>query len=388
MTDELASDIETDAKTEPSVSSNNPVNLNVFRTKCDKFHKLEDDVLRPKDQYEQRLSVDKLIDVVIVFARSDYDIALNYKDYLETIARHADIEDIIVTLYDRGDFPANDVKLVEEVVNRSMRVVMLLSEHFLEEVNLTFIKEEAIGLTRLQEYPPEEQMSLFATEIVNRKKDAIRPVHTVPKHKRYYRTPVGLSVLRCFEYFENNKNQKYEDDLAASFLKQARLDRRKHTNDLTKHQSFNMGNIELGKEYSDLKTPKSTFESQANNVFKNGDRISGVMPDLYTESSVVCKSRQAILNASRSNQVLTNTDSLGLLSKSYEHESVKTRVENHEDQTSKISVYQGPPLRSRAPAAAGHNGNVFEGETQPHQGTMYNLAMLIKTNYNQLGIDN
>ncbi|XP_071181507.1 uncharacterized protein [Mytilus edulis] len=206
--------------------------------KTDEMRCFENDILRPRDHCDQPLTGDQLMEVVIVYAKSDYDQASRYKEYLEKIAEKGRMPDITIVLYTSEDFPNNDVKVVEEVVNRSMRVLMLLSGNFATEVNLNFIKEETIGLTRLQEIPPQEQMSLFATTIMNRKKNCIRPVHTVSKKDRYYKTPVGLSVLRPFEFFDNNKNQKYEDDIALSFLKKAREDRLYHTNELRRHQAL------------------------------------------------------------------------------------------------------------------------------------------------------
>ncbi|CAG2210343.1 unnamed protein product [Mytilus edulis] len=200
----------------------------------------ENNVLRPKDHYDQPLTPKHLIDMVIVYAKSDYQKASNYKLYLKDIADKNGMEDIKIELYTSEDFPNNDVKVVEEVVNRAMRVLMLLSANFANEVNLNFIKEETIGMTRLQELPPQEQISLFATTIMNRKKHCIRPVHTVPKKEQYYsyKTPVGLSALRGFEFFPENRNQSYENAMALEFLKKAREDRIYHMNELRRHQAL------------------------------------------------------------------------------------------------------------------------------------------------------
>lgn len=329
------SDTETDAKPATAAAClhseikfpNHPSMADMFYPKSDKFRELEGIILRPKDQFDEPLNAQNLVDVVIVYAKSDYCTACRYKEYLEKVAKDKNIDGVIIALYTREDFPTNDVKVVEEVVNRSMRIVMLLSENFGKEVNLTFIKEEAIGLTRLQEYPPDEQMSLFATAIVNRKKDAIRPVHTVPKSKRYYRTPVGLSVLRAFEYFDNNKNQNYEDDMSASFLKQARTDRINHCEELGRNQSFNnpnvVQNMEQGKAVQYYKTPLDSGCGE-NHAFSEKDNITDTKPDQFEaslspfsnfqESSVVCKSEQVLQNSTKtSSDTMLNTTSSGFV---------------------------------------------------------------------------
>ena len=199
---------------------------------------LEKDILRPKDHNDQPMTPDQLIDIVIVYAKSDYELANEYKEWLITIASTESLFDIKVELYTSEDhFPANDVRVVEEVVNKSMRVLMLLSANFTEEVSLTFIKEEAIGLTRLQECPLQERMSLFATSIMNRKKNCVRPVHTAPLKGRYYQVPPGLAALRAFSYFQPKKESCYEKETTKAFLKSARDDRESYTKELCNHQA-------------------------------------------------------------------------------------------------------------------------------------------------------
>ena len=204
----------------------------------EQMNQLENDILRPKDHNDQPMTPDHLIDIVIVYAKSDYELANEYKDWLIAIASSVCIFDIKVELYTSEiHFPANDVRVVEEVVNKSMRVLMLLSANFAKEVSLTFIKEEAIGLTRLQESPLQEMMSLFATSIVNRKKNCVRPVHTAPLKGRYYRMPPGLSSLRAFSYFLPNKDTCYEKENTKAFLKSARNDRESYTKELHGYQA-------------------------------------------------------------------------------------------------------------------------------------------------------
>lgn len=206
--------------------------------RCEQMYQLERDILRPKDHNDQPMTPDHLIDIVIVYAKSDYELANEYKEWLITIASTERIFDIKVELYtSEYHFPANDVRVVEEVINKSMRVLMLLSANFTKEVSLTFIKEEAIGLTRLQECQLQEMMSLFATSIMNRKKNCVRPVHTAPPKGRYYRIPPGLSSLRAFSYFQPNKESPYEIDITKAFLKSAREDRKSYTKELISHQA-------------------------------------------------------------------------------------------------------------------------------------------------------
>ena len=199
---------------------------------------LERAILRPKDHNDQPMTPDHLIDIVIVYAKSDYELANEYKEWLIAIASTESLFDIKVELYtSEHHFPANDVRVVEEVVNKSMRVLMLLSANFTEEVSLTFIKEEVVGLSRLQECPLQEMMSLFATSIMNRKKNCVRPVHTAPLKKRYYQIPTGLCALRAFSYFQPNKESRYERDITKAFLKSARDDRESYTKELCNHQA-------------------------------------------------------------------------------------------------------------------------------------------------------
>ncbi len=244
--EQCRNDIELDAKpmipmTEKSIPFVDVESIDVKsipEENCEQMYQLEKDILRPKDHNDQPMTPDHLIDIVIVYAKSDYELANEYKEWLITIASTESLFDIKVELYTSEDhFPANDVRVVEEVVNKSMRVLMLLSANFTEEVSLTFIKEEAIGLTRLQECPLQERMSLFATSIMNRKKNCVRPVHTAPLKGRYYRVPPGLSALRAFSYFQPNKESRFEKDITKAFLKSARDDRESYTKELCHHQS-------------------------------------------------------------------------------------------------------------------------------------------------------
>ena len=244
--EQCRNDIELDAKpmipmTEKSIPFVDVESIDVKsipEENCEQMYQLEKDILRPKDHNDQPMTPDHLIDIVIVYAKSDYELANEYKEWLITIASTESLFDIKVELYTSEDhFPANDVRVVEEVVNKSMRVLMLLSANFTEEVSLTFIKEEAIGLTRLQECPLQERMSLFATSIMNRKKNCVRPVHTAPLKRRYYRVPPGLSALRAFSYFQPNKESRFEKDITKAFLKSARDDRESYTKELCHHQS-------------------------------------------------------------------------------------------------------------------------------------------------------
>ncbi|XP_052067335.1 uncharacterized protein LOC127706708 isoform X2 [Mytilus californianus] len=299
----------------------------------------ENNILRPKDHYDQPLTPKHLMDMVIVYAKSDYQKANNYMKYLKTMADNNGMEDIKIVLYTSEDFPNNDVKVVEEVVNRSMRVLMLLSANFANEVNLNFIKEETIGMTRLQELPPQEQISLFATTIMNRKKNCIRPVHTVPRKERYYRTPVGLSVLRAFEFFSDNRNQSYEDAMALEFLKKAREDRLYHMNELKRHQALDNPYIlqisEKDKAGQFLRTTQGELdmsdkankdESLRNNTFRSidpkqhhsirkvpvmtsngGGKSARLIP--LENSSVVCASKQKVEPINGSNTKLIDEPS-------------------------------------------------------------------------------
>lgn len=220
-----------------SVSSAYSMSEQEVPDKNERKLQFEGDILRPKDFNDQRLNHTHLVDIVIVFAKSDYELACEYKGWLHSLAEKNQVMDIKIELYTSEHFPANDVKVVEEVVNRSMRVLMLLSVNFEQEVSLTFIKEETIGLTRLQEYPEQEKISLYATCIMNRKKNCVRPVHTCQPKQRYYRTPAGLSALRAFSFFEPNKNSKFENDTVAQFLKSAREDREYHMKEMQRHQA-------------------------------------------------------------------------------------------------------------------------------------------------------
>ena len=193
---------------------------------------LERDILRPKDHNDQPMTPDHLIDIVIIYAVADYKLANEYKEWLIKIASTESIFDIKVELYtSEYHFPANDVRVVEEVLNKAMRVLMLLSVNFTEEVSLTFIKEETISLTRLQDQD-QDMMSLFEISIMNQKKHCVRPVHTAPKKGRNYQVPVGLTSLRAFNYFQPNKESPYEKDGTKAFLKNARDDRKSYTKEL------------------------------------------------------------------------------------------------------------------------------------------------------------
>ena len=254
---------------------------------------LEKDILRPKDHNDQPMTPDHLIDIVIVYAKSDYELANEYKEWLNTIASTESFFDIKVELYTSEDhFPANDVRVVEEVVNKSMRVLMLLSANFTEEVSLTFIKEEAIGLTRLQECPLQETMSLFATSIMNRKKNCVRPVHTAPPKGRYYRIPPGLSALRAFSYFQPNKESCYEKDITKAFLKSARDDRESYTKELCNHQARDNPHIvqainkpfrsqetsnHISREYHGEQGSSDTFDSISNQEVVNNQLLTEVV---------------------------------------------------------------------------------------------------------------
>ncbi|CAG2208131.1 unnamed protein product [Mytilus edulis] len=198
----------------------------------------ENSILRPKDHFNQPLTPKHLLDTVIVYAKSDYKLALAYVRYLRSIASANDMSDIQIKLYTSEDFPNNDVKVVKEVVNRSMRIIMLLSADFTNEMSLSFIKDETIGMIALQELPSQEHMSSSYTTMINRQRNCLRVVHTVAKKERYYRTPAGLASLRPFEFFRDNKNQKYEDDIIFKFLKSAREDRLSHMEQLNQQQSL------------------------------------------------------------------------------------------------------------------------------------------------------
>ncbi|XP_063440304.1 uncharacterized protein LOC134721323 [Mytilus trossulus] len=336
----LSIDTETDAKPmTPHSSQTESLEFGAKGGTYETFKKTEEmlcfenNVLRPKDHYDQPLTPKHLIDMVIVYAKSDYQKALNYKLYLKDIADKNGMEDIKIELYTSEDFPNNDVRVVEEVVNRAMRVLMLLSANFSNEVNLNFIKEETIGMTRLQELPPQEQISLFATTIMNRKKHCIRPVHTVPKKEQYssYKTPVGLSALRGFEFFPENKNQSYENAMALEFLKKAREDRIYHMNELRRHQALDNPYISQISEKDrtgqflrtnqgelDISDKTNKDESLRNNTFRsieskqqhsirempvmtsNGTGTSA-RPLPQENSSVVCPSKQKVELINRSN---------------------------------------------------------------------------------------
>ncbi|CAC5396271.1 Glutathione S-transferase Mu 1,Glutathione S-transferase Mu 5,Glutathione S-transferase Mu 2,Glutathione S-transferase [Mytilus coruscus] len=271
----------------------------------------ENNILRPKDHYDQPLTPKHLMDMVIVYAKSDYQKANNYMKYLKTMADNNGMEDTKIVLYTSEDFPNNDVKVVEEVVNRSMRVLMLLSANFANEVNLNFIKEETIGMTRLQELPPQEQISLFATTIMNRKKNCIRPVHTVPRKER---------------------NQSYEDAMALEFLKKAREDRLYHMNELKRHQALDNPYILQISEKDragqflrstqgelDMSDKANKDESLRNNTFRSidskqhhsirkipvrtsngGEKSARSIP--LENSSVVCASKQKVEPINGSNR--------------------------------------------------------------------------------------
>lgn len=242
----------------------------------------ENSILRPKDHFNQPLTPKHLIDTVIVYAKSDYKLALSYERYLRSIASANDMNDIEIKLYTSEDFPNNDVKVVKEVVNRSMRILMLLSADFTNEMSLSFIKDETIGMIALQELPSQDHMSSSYTTIINRQRNCLRVVHTVSKKERYYRTPAGLAALRAFEFFPDNRNQEYENDIIFEFLKRARENRLSHMDKLNQHQSLDNPHIsqvsEKGRAGQFLSCNREEFdmtvirdESQANNILNSTD---------------------------------------------------------------------------------------------------------------------
>lgn len=199
-------DIQTDAT---------PIDIRYGENKTDLPRLVLDEALsRPKDQFNQPMRSDDLIHIAIVFAKEDIKIAEHLKRWLFQMTETHGLGKIIIELSNSETFPPNQVNAVDDLMNRAMRVLMLLSSNFQKHSDLNFLREECVAKARLQDMSPCKNAALFSTKVLKRKQQCIRPVHSTDTHM--YETPAGLAALRTLNFTETKRETDFEQN---EFLK-------------------------------------------------------------------------------------------------------------------------------------------------------------------------
>lgn len=200
-------DIQTDAS---------PIDIRYGENKTDLPTRLvlDEALSRPKDQFNQSMRSDDLINIAIVFSKEDLKLAEHLKRWLVQMTERHGLGKIIIELSNSETFPPNQVNAVDDLMNRSMRVLMLLSSNFQKHSDLNFLREECVAKARLQDMSPCKNAALFSTKVLKRKQQCIRPVHSTDTHM--YETPAGLAALRALHFTETKRETDYEQN---EFLK-------------------------------------------------------------------------------------------------------------------------------------------------------------------------
>lgn len=173
---------------------------------------------------------EELIDAAVVYAKNDYDKAIQFIEWLKSLFNEHEMSDLRIKLYDDEFFCPDKIKNVETVVTKTMYAFMLLTKEFQMDIESEFFNSEALGQTRLAEG---EDLRRFAGSFLKKDKYAVRPVHTQKSAGRNYRIPSGLHSLRSIDYYD--KDSSHTRTKTKQILIDAISKRKKQEADLHRH---------------------------------------------------------------------------------------------------------------------------------------------------------
>lgn len=188
---------------------------------------LDEALSRPKDQFNQQMKWESLINIAIVFAKEDFNVAEELKQWLFQMTERNGLGKIVIELINSETFPPNHVNVVDDLMNRTMRVLMLLSPNFQKHSEINFLKEECVAKSRLQDMSPCKDTTLFSTKVLKRRRKCIRPVHFTDTHM--YEIPAGLAALRSLNFTGTKRDTPFEQNEFLQVIKGSIEDLEEHT---------------------------------------------------------------------------------------------------------------------------------------------------------------
>ncbi|XP_046345582.2 mucin-4-like [Haliotis rufescens] len=161
-------------------------------------------------------------DVALVFAKEDFDLALEIKDKLSSFELKHDMHPKIC-LFDDECFDASQMCKAEMVVQMCTLIFVVLTENLHYDMAVQAVREEAFGLTRLA---PKDECD-------SRRRYCVRPLHTKSEKDRkgVYKTPCGLLSIDSIDWYNNEKPSfKYKLEQLFNFHLPYRHKREKQDN--------------------------------------------------------------------------------------------------------------------------------------------------------------
>ncbi|KAK3593029.1 hypothetical protein CHS0354_005393 [Potamilus streckersoni] len=162
-------------------------------------------------------------DAVIVYDQNDFTEVQLFKEELTYMMTTEGFPGLRLVLFDSTVFPASHIMSIEDIVRRSILVLVYLTPQF-NPKRLELFCNEILGLTRLGYNEPD----VLAGRMENTQKWAFRPVHTQHEKARYYKTPIGLTTvigMNWYDRYSPNTRQKI-----ISLMAQALHDRTQREN--------------------------------------------------------------------------------------------------------------------------------------------------------------
>lgn len=164
---------------------------------------------------QKTLDRESFFDAVIVYAKEDINEVTHFVQYVNAVVHYHCGFVPEVELYDQGMFCSSTVSVVDDVLNRSSVVFVYLTRN-INSSHLQFFIDEAVSVSRLGM----NSSYVMAGRRTTDRQWALKPVHTLPKHMRDYRTPAGLVSCRGIDWFY--KDSEHTRNTVVSVMKEAR----------------------------------------------------------------------------------------------------------------------------------------------------------------------
>ncbi|XP_060589605.1 uncharacterized protein LOC132744834 isoform X2 [Ruditapes philippinarum] len=147
-----------------------------------------------KQLVKPKVTLINFFDAAIVYDKNDYDNVTEFQQKLVNLAKSELNEDLRIELFDSEEFSQSKIMVVEDVLKKCSIVFAYLTSNFTSAELILFI-EEAIGISRF---------GLGTEQGGCQNPWILKPVHTMPRKLRNYKTPVGLLTVNGIDWFDKH----------------------------------------------------------------------------------------------------------------------------------------------------------------------------------------